>query len=345
MFTQFSLRNIINYFNKISDFPRGTLLTLSRYGVTFSASDFLEACKACSWEIKKEVLTHRTTPFSAKHVFLCLGFDHIETMDYSQYEGADLIYDLNQVNVPIDLAHRYDFILDAGTIEHVFHFPNVLENIYRFLKPNGTFIFDQPSFYGITHGFYNFSPAVYYEYFLVNNYRINSFISYALLNGQMVIEIENETDFRYGKVKYIKDASCHMIWGAVSKTPESTYGVVPYQQYYAKQWEQSALNIEQLCNIIDKTVGNGCVYLYGTGTHTTQLLEALGQEYLSKITGLLTKDPDRVDWRDYPIKPGDIGKLTAGDTVIISSRFYQDIIYERINYLTAQNVEIVRLYT
>jgi len=40
-------------------------------------------------------------------------------MDFSAYEGADLVHNLNQPVVK-SLEGRFNFILDGGTTEHVF---------------------------------------------------------------------------------------------------------------------------------------------------------------------------------------------------------------------------------
>ena len=43
----------------------------------------------------------------------------VYTLDYSDFEGADYIYDLNEGD--ISLENTYDIVLDGGTLEHVFH--------------------------------------------------------------------------------------------------------------------------------------------------------------------------------------------------------------------------------
>ena len=51
-----------------------------------------------------------------------LGFKTVTSLDYSDYEGADLIHDLNNP-IPDSLHDKFDFVYDGGTLEHVFDFP------------------------------------------------------------------------------------------------------------------------------------------------------------------------------------------------------------------------------
>lgn len=99
----------------------------------------------------------------AETVFRSLGFGPVETMDFSAYEGAQLLHDLN--TIPSEgLEEQFDFIFDGGTIEHVFHVPNALESVYRMLKPGGRFLslngFN--GWYG--HGMYQFNPELVWTF-------------------------------------------------------------------------------------------------------------------------------------------------------------------------------------
>src|SRR5437763_3852117 len=55
-------------------------------------------------------------------LFRALGFTSVESLDASDYEGADIVWDLNKA-VPDSLKAKYDVVFDGGTSEHVFNFP------------------------------------------------------------------------------------------------------------------------------------------------------------------------------------------------------------------------------
>jgi SAM-dependent methyltransferase len=92
-----------------------------------------------------------------------LGFGKIETMDFSPYEGATVIHDLNTLPAR-ELEGQFDFIFDGGTIEHVFNVPNALEGIYRMLKPGGRFVSANGFSGWHNHGMYQFTPELVWTF-------------------------------------------------------------------------------------------------------------------------------------------------------------------------------------
>jgi SAM-dependent methyltransferase len=74
----------------------------------------------------------------AERALEALGFGRVEALDYSPAEGARHIHDLNDPVKP-ELRGRFDFILDGGTIEHVFDVPAALLNVFEMLRPGGVF--------------------------------------------------------------------------------------------------------------------------------------------------------------------------------------------------------------
>lgn len=92
-----------------------------------------------------------------------LGFGTVQTMDFSAYEGAEILHDLNQP-VPKDLHGRFDFILDGGTLEHVFNVAQSFQNIFHMLRAGGTFVSATPFNGWPGHGFYQFQPDLVWSF-------------------------------------------------------------------------------------------------------------------------------------------------------------------------------------
>ncbi len=92
-----------------------------------------------------------------------LGFGQVETMDFSDYEGAQHLADLSKP-LAKKYHNRFDFVLDGGTLEHVFDIPQAFRNVFAMLRPGGTFV----SINGLTgwpgHGFYQFQPDLVWSY-------------------------------------------------------------------------------------------------------------------------------------------------------------------------------------
>jgi SAM-dependent methyltransferase len=100
-------------------------------------------------------------PFS-EPFFESLGATACEAMDVSSYEGASIIHDMNEP-LPPHLYDQFDLVFDGGTLEHVFQFPQALHNAMQLVKPGGWFVGFTPGNNWFGHGFYQFSPEVYYR--------------------------------------------------------------------------------------------------------------------------------------------------------------------------------------
>lgn len=96
-----------------------------------------------------------------------LGFGEMEALDFSNYEGAQIIHDLNNA-VPTEFEQQFDFIFDGGTIEHVFNVPVALESVYRMLTVGGRFV-SANGFNGWPgHGIYQFNPELVWTFWARN---------------------------------------------------------------------------------------------------------------------------------------------------------------------------------
>ena len=114
------------------------------------------------------------------YLFKFLGFDYVLSLDCSDYEGADIIFDLNENIIPQQYRGAFDAVFDFGTSEHIFHVPNVLNNIHEFLKVDGYVVHALPFNNFPDHGFYCFNPTFFWDYYHENNYSIEAIETFAL---------------------------------------------------------------------------------------------------------------------------------------------------------------------
>lgn len=89
--------------------------------------------------------------------FRAMGAEEIVSIDPSDYEGADVIHDMN-VLVPPELCTRFDVVVDGGTMEHVFNPSSALANMLRMVRVGGSPITWSPANNSCGHGVYHFSP-------------------------------------------------------------------------------------------------------------------------------------------------------------------------------------------
>ena len=97
--------------------------------------------------------------------FAALGIEELVSLDVSDYEGADVIFDLNGPELPASLSRRFGVVLNIGTLEHVFHVPNALANITRMLRDEGVALHILPTSNAVDHGFYQFGPTLMFDYY------------------------------------------------------------------------------------------------------------------------------------------------------------------------------------
>jgi hypothetical protein len=98
----------------------------------------------------------------ADDLFRGLGAKSVDVMDVSTFEGANVLHNLNE---PIgrELVEKYDCVFDGGTLEHVFNLPQALKNCMEMVKVGGRFITITPANAQCGHGFYQFSPELFYS--------------------------------------------------------------------------------------------------------------------------------------------------------------------------------------
>jgi hypothetical protein len=97
-----------------------------------------------------------------------LGAKQVTTLDYSDYEGATLIHDMN-IPVPENLHKGFDAVVDAGSLEHIFNFPTAIRNLMLMTKVGGTVFATTVANNLCGHGFYQFSPELMYRIFSAEN--------------------------------------------------------------------------------------------------------------------------------------------------------------------------------
>lgn len=115
--------------------------------------------------------------------FRMLGIEEYADLDASDSEGPQLIHDLNEP-VPNAWHERYNWVLDSGTTEHIFDIRAALGNIARLTRVGGHVMHVGPMNGWANHGFYQFSPCLYYDFYSANGFApVVSFVATAIPQG------------------------------------------------------------------------------------------------------------------------------------------------------------------
>lgn len=134
-------------------------------------------------------------PYADK-LFTLLGATEVVSIDYSDYEGASVVHDMN-APIPPQYRDAFDFVYDGGTLEHIFNFPQAIRNCMDLLKVGGTFVASTPANNFMGHGFYQFSPELFFRLFCPENgFRIDRALVFEWGSGGARYEVEDPKKLR-----------------------------------------------------------------------------------------------------------------------------------------------------
>lgn len=176
-------------------------------------------------------------------LFQSLGFDYVDSMDYSDYEGCTIVHDLNN-DVSDSMYDKYDFIFDGGTSEHIFNLPKVLENYHKMLKAGGKIIHVLPSTNYTDHGFYMFSPTLFHDYYTANKWKIVDSFFMRNSNPQPNKHLCSIYNYTPGCLDILSigglNNGIYTLFINVQKTDSSTFDALVQQGYYLRNWDRTS---------------------------------------------------------------------------------------------------------
>ena len=219
------------------DYPDlgGNILQLGRQTVMVNASQCLSVMNNFKIEPKINLDDANKSSIDDATLFRSLGFDLVESIDFSDYEKPTYTHDFNQP-VPESFYEKYDAIYDGGTTEHIFNFPQCLKNIFKMLKRGGVVMHASPANDYVDHGFYSFSPTVFYDYYTANGFQILKSCIFEVLPS-----INTCIVYDYDPKKFSLPRNGFgelLVWFVARKVDESTCDVIPQQGAYVKTWSE-----------------------------------------------------------------------------------------------------------
>lgn len=96
------------------------------------------------------------------------GASSVDSIDMSDFEDATIIHDMNQP-VSAENEGRFDTLIDAGCLEHVFAINTALANCSRLVRPGGQILHVLPANNYCGHGFWQFSPELFFSLYSERN--------------------------------------------------------------------------------------------------------------------------------------------------------------------------------
>jgi SAM-dependent methyltransferase len=98
------------------------------------------------------------------------GAEIVDSFDNSDYEQCTHVVDMG-APLPTTFV-PYDTVIDGGCLEHIFNAPQALKNVTALTKPGGQILHILPTDNNCGHGFWQFSPELFFSlYSEKNGYR------------------------------------------------------------------------------------------------------------------------------------------------------------------------------
>ena len=160
-----------------------------------------------------------------------LGAEITDSLDASAYEEASMIHDLN-LPLPKEMRSKYSVVIDGGSLEHVFNFPIAIQNCMNLIETDGYYIGITPSNNFLGHGFYQFSPELYYRIFSPSNgFRMVKMYLYVDRKRASFYEVLDPLELKQRVI--MANASPSYLFILAQKTEEKeVFKVVPQQSDY-----------------------------------------------------------------------------------------------------------------
>ena len=213
------------------------MATLGRQGLHANRPALISILRGAGYELPRDrerALLDPTSAYAEEFLGL-LGAREITAIDANGFEGAQIVHDMN-LPIPDGLVSRFDLVFDGGTLEHVFDFPAAIRNAAQMVADNGRFISFTMANNFSGHGFYQFSPELYYRLLCKENgYSVESCIMWEEIRGSRFFEVPDpehvgtriELTSRSGTYLFVQARRV----GSVSRD------YVPQQSDYVRHWE------------------------------------------------------------------------------------------------------------
>ncbi len=175
-----------------------------------------------------------TSVHFADDILKHIGFSDLDTMDASDYEGASVVHDLN-LPVPPDLINKYDMVFDGGTLEHIFNFPVALQNLMRMAKVGGHVMIHTPANNLCGHGFYQFSPELFFRVLTPQNGF--ELVRIFLVSGGRHFHVVDPAQI-HGRVELSSASGAMLMVHARKLADVPDVLTIPQQSDYLEAWTQ-----------------------------------------------------------------------------------------------------------
>ena len=320
----------------VKDHHINSVCMIGKQDILMSREDFMIAASDFNFNLNTDYKSMDAFDF-----FHMIGVEKVSALDISDYEGCDIIFDLNSEMPPEQYIGKFDFVIDGGTLEHVFNQYNAINNINALVAERGYVYHMLPCAGFIDHGFYSFSPTYFRDV-------------YAKKNGWDLCELNffiKETDdfssagsisqdcrlFRtiWEEEKYVRkylQFAAVQIRCIAQKICDVNKKISPAQGIYNNR----VIDFDQVLKLKDK----GSFVLYGSGNYANQIMNIIYKNNMEDMVPFIfDSDINKAgsSFRGKEVKYPNIVNLEKFvGKILICSVIYEKQIYE---FLISQGVD------
>ncbi|HEV2500456.1 MAG TPA: hypothetical protein VGY31_12830 [Terriglobia bacterium] len=173
-----------------------------------------------------------------------LGAQETHSFDISGYEGATHLHDMNE-EISESLKGQYSMVLDGGSLEHVFNFPMAIRNCMHMVRVGGHYLGISPTNNFMGHGFYQFSPELYFSVFTKRNgYRMVSMVAFEDKPKAKWYYVKSPSSIK-GRITLTNSIPTHLLVLAQKLENAPIFQSTPQQSDYLRVWDHAGIYIQE----------------------------------------------------------------------------------------------------
>ena len=145
------------------------------------------------------------------------------------------MHDLNEP-IPSNLKGAFTCVFDGGCLEHIFNFPQAIKNCMEMVAVGGSFLAITPANSFCGHGFYQFSPELYYRILSVQNgFAVQEMVVWELDPGAPQYRVK-DPDALGHRVVLASNRPTYLMVLATRTNASNIFEKTPQQSDYIPQW-------------------------------------------------------------------------------------------------------------
>jgi len=185
--------------------------------------------------------SYRNKTYCEELLLEYFGASVVESIDNSGFEGATYIHNMNDP-LPPKFCDKFDTVIDAGCLEHIYNVPQALKNCSLLCKRGGQILHVLPANNFCGHGFWQFSPELFFSlYSKENGYEETEVFLADLTDIEIWYQVKEP---RHGRrVNVNSSRELYILVRTIRKDSPFTHSDVQ-QSDYVHEWESSRASLD-----------------------------------------------------------------------------------------------------